>query len=156
MDSRLRRPCYETINCLQGLGDRSRAPDVLHDAQHRDAGPAVEHADGTREWWLNGELHREDGPAIEHADGTRSWRLHGKRHRDDGPATEGADGTREWWGHGKRHREDGPALERADGTRSWWLDTLMPLVWPPPEKLPRDQVEAFASSLPYLDRLRRR
>jgi len=44
----------------------------------------------------NGEPHREDGPAIERADGTREWYHKGKRHRLDGPSVEYADGTREW------------------------------------------------------------
>ena len=36
-----------------------------------------EYADGTKYWWLNGELHREDGPAFEGSNGTKSWRLNG-------------------------------------------------------------------------------
>ena len=39
---------------------------------HREDGPAVEYADGTREWWLNDERHREDGPAVEYPNGTRA------------------------------------------------------------------------------------
>jgi len=34
-------------------------------------------------------LHREDGPAIEHSDGCKWWYLNGKRHREDGPAVNG-------------------------------------------------------------------
>jgi hypothetical protein len=30
-------------------------------------------------WYLNGELHREDGPAIERANGTKAWYLNGKQ-----------------------------------------------------------------------------
>jgi len=30
---------------------------------------------GTRDWFLNGQRHREDGPAIEYADGSRAWYL---------------------------------------------------------------------------------
>lgn len=33
--------------------------------RHREDGPAVEYADGSKYWYQNGELHREDGPAIE-------------------------------------------------------------------------------------------
>jgi hypothetical protein len=33
--------------------------------------------------------------------------------------------------------------------RQLWPDTLMPLVWPPPIALPRDEVEAFAHSFKY-------
>ena len=47
-------------------------------------------ADGTKEWYLNGQLHRVDGPAIEYASGTKAWWLNGKRHRVDGPAIEWA------------------------------------------------------------------
>ena len=46
---------------------------------HREDGPAIEHADAYKSWWLNGELHREDGPAIEYADGRNpEWYLNGK------------------------------------------------------------------------------
>ena len=53
-------------------------------------------------WELNGKYHREDGPAIECANGTRWWYLHGKNHREDGPAVEWYTGTREWYWRGKR------------------------------------------------------
>lgn len=32
---------------------------------HRVDGPAVEYANGNREWFINGKLHRIDGPAID-------------------------------------------------------------------------------------------
>ena len=57
------------------------------------------------------QLHREDGPAIEYADGSKAWYINDKRHREDGPAVEYADGGKEWWINDKRHREDGPAIE---------------------------------------------
>ena len=38
-------------------------------------------SDGTKQWWLDGELHRTDGPAIEWADGSKTWWLNGKLHR---------------------------------------------------------------------------
>ena len=41
------------------------------------------YADGTKEWYINGEYHREDGPAIEWADGYKEWYLNGKLHRED-------------------------------------------------------------------------
>jgi hypothetical protein len=44
---------------------------------HREDGPAIEYADGDKEWWINGECHREDGPAVECADGTKLWYLSG-------------------------------------------------------------------------------
>jgi hypothetical protein len=62
------------------------------------------HPDRT-EWFLNGKLHREDGPAVEWADGSRSWWLNDQRHRTDGPAVEHADGDREWWLNGEQVTE---------------------------------------------------
>ena len=40
---------------------------------HREDGPAIEFADGTKCWYRNGQRHREDGPAIEHANGDKYW-----------------------------------------------------------------------------------
>ena len=65
--------------------------------RHRVHGPAIEWADGDKEWWLNGNIHRTDGPAIEYADGSKNWYLNGQRHRTDGPAMEWADGSKEWY-----------------------------------------------------------
>ena len=48
-----------------------------------------------------GELHRDDGPAVEYADGTKCWYHNGLRHRTDGPAIEWAHGINEWWLNGK-------------------------------------------------------
>ncbi len=42
-------------------------------------------------------LHRTDGPAMEHVDGSKSWWVEGKRHRTDGPAVVCADGYKEWY-----------------------------------------------------------
>ena len=68
--------------------------------------------DGTREWRLdNGKLHRDGGPAIEKANGTRLYYRNDKLDRDDGPAVEMADGTRMWFRDDKLHRDGGPAIE---------------------------------------------
>ncbi len=32
---------------------------------------------GAKAWYRNGKLHREDGPAIEEADGSKEWFLNG-------------------------------------------------------------------------------
>ena len=82
---------------------------------HREDGPAIEYADGDKEWWINGKLHREDGPAVEYENGDKEWYLNGKRHREDGPAIEYANGSKAWWINGKRHREDGPSIEHVNG-----------------------------------------
>ena len=74
---------------------------------HReDDGPAIEYADGTKEWYLNGELHREDGPAVEYADGSKYWYLNGKCHSEDGPAIEYASGTKVWYLNGEQLTEE--------------------------------------------------
>ena len=74
--------------------------------------------------WKNqkGQYHREDGPAIEYASGSKEWYLYGKLHREDGPAVENCDGNKKWIVDGKLHRIDGPAIECANGTKKWWID----------------------------------
>ena len=67
---------------------------------HREDGPAIEWANGTKEWYLNGKLHRADGPAIEFANGSKAWYVNGKLHRAYGPAWEGYDGVNQWWFNG--------------------------------------------------------
>ena len=37
-------------------------------------------ADAYKVWYLNGNLHRTDGPAIECANGDKEWCLNGKYH----------------------------------------------------------------------------
>jgi hypothetical protein len=80
------------------------------------------YADGSQEWYVNGQLHRLDGPARVGAEGTQEWWVNGKRHRLAGPAYIGANGTQEWWVNGQWHRLDGPASIRAAGTQEWWVN----------------------------------
>ena len=94
----------------------------LNGKRHREDGPAFELADGSKHWYLNGKLHREDGPAVEWSNGSKYWYLNGKRHREDGPAVEWSDGTKHWYSNGQWHREDGPAIEYSDGSKSWYLN----------------------------------
>jgi hypothetical protein len=89
---------------------------------HRENGPAIEHNDGTKEWYLNHKLHREDGPAIEWANGSKSWWINGKLHREGGAAVEYSNGTKEWFFNGFRHRLDGPAVEQSNCHKEWWID----------------------------------
>jgi hypothetical protein len=89
---------------------------------HREDGPAVELANGNKEWWSHANLHRENAPAIELASGTKFWILNGQLHRKDGPAREWASGDKEWYLNNKRHRENGPAVEQSDGTKEWWVN----------------------------------
>ena len=66
---------------------------------HREDGPAVEHADGGREWWIDGKLHREDGPAVIKESVTSYWNK-GKLNRINGPAVIYANGAEEFWENG--------------------------------------------------------
>lgn len=76
--------------------------------------------------WVNskGQSHRLDGPAIEWAEGSKEWWVDGKRHRLDGPAVEWVEWSKQWWVEGKRHRLDGPAIEDVNGNKEWWVDGL--------------------------------
>jgi hypothetical protein len=76
------------------------------DEFHREDGPAIEYANGTKHWYLNGKCHRIGGPAVIFADGTKFWHLNGKLHRTDGPAQEWASGGRSWFLNGKELTEE--------------------------------------------------
>lgn len=55
-------------------------------------------AEGTKRWFNEDyRLHREDGPAIEWATGTKFWYIDGDFHRINGPAIEYSFGENEWW-----------------------------------------------------------
>ena len=63
---------------------------------------------GTTRWYKDAKckiLHRENGPAIEYADGSKSWWQNGQRHRADGPAIEWASGRKDWFINGNRMTE---------------------------------------------------
>ena len=80
---------------------------------------------GTTRWFKDAKCtirHRENGPAIERADGHKEWWQNGKRHRTDGPAIEWWDGDKSWWQNGQRHRTDGPAIELNNGSMEWYIN----------------------------------
>jgi len=80
---------------------------------------------GTTRWSKDAKCtirHRENGPAIERADGHKEWWQNGQRHRTDGPATEWWDGDKSWCQNGQRHRTDGPAIVRNDGSMEWYIN----------------------------------
>jgi hypothetical protein len=112
-------PVYIIIN---EYGNKHYYKDKAMTIRHREDGPAVELADGSKAWYSNGKRHREDGPAVEYPDGHKVWYSNGKRHREDGPAVEYAGGDKSWYVDGKRHREDGPAIEFADGHKEWYVN----------------------------------
>jgi hypothetical protein len=74
--------------------------------RHREDGPAIEYANGSKAWFINGKCHKEDGPAIEYVDGSKVWCISGQTHREDGPAVEYADGTKEWYINGQEFTEE--------------------------------------------------
>ena len=82
---------------------------------HRLDGPAIEYANGNKEWFQNGKRHRLDGPAIEFCpgayfvDGHKEWYQNGKCHRLNGPAIEYANGDKYWYQNDQLHRLDGPS-----------------------------------------------
>ena len=67
------------------------------------------------------KLHRDNGPAVIWADGTKFWYQNGLRHRTDGPAIEWANGTKEWFQNGQRHCIDGVAIDYANGCKRWLI-----------------------------------
>ena len=74
-------------------------------------------------WYQSdGQKGRKYGPAVEWANGDKEWWIDGKRHRIDGPAVERVDGYKEWYVDEKRHRLDGPAIEWANGDKAWYVD----------------------------------
>ena len=87
-------------------------------------------ADGSKWWYLNGNLHREGGPAVEYANGDKCWYLNGKLHRKDinpetgltMPAIEYSNGEKFWYLNGKLHRKDGPAVELVDGGTEYYIN----------------------------------
>jgi len=75
---------------------------------HREGGkPAVERADGTKEWWVNGQPNREGGkPVIEYANGGRVWYVNDEPQRECGLTTiEYANGGKVWYANGKELTE---------------------------------------------------
>jgi hypothetical protein len=77
---------------------------------------------GTKSWYNEKrEYHREDGPAIEWADGTKCWYINGKN-KEDGPAVEFVSGEKNWLVNDLLHRKDGPAIEWANGDKEWWYN----------------------------------
>jgi len=94
----------------------------LNGQRHRCDGPAIEDPDGYKCWFLNDYIHRENGPAVEWSDGHKDWYLNGERHREDGPAIECVDGRKEWYRNGKLHRNDGPAIEYVSGRKEWFIN----------------------------------
>lgn len=52
-------------------------PDA-YERPSRDVCGPVRYSNGSVVWYYKGSVHRDDGPAIIRADGTRRWYRHGK------------------------------------------------------------------------------
>ncbi len=74
-------------------------------------------------FWINAQsqLHRDDGPAIEWADGAKEWYQHGELHRDDGPAVEEAGGARAWYINGRLVARSTPPMESGLPDEMTWF-----------------------------------
>ena len=83
----------------------------------------VEVTEYSTKWYnLEGDLHREDGPAVEYADGDKEYYIKDKYHREDGPAVEYINGDKYYYINGELHREDGPAVEYANGNKTYYIN----------------------------------
>ena len=49
------------------------------------------------DWKKDGKLHREDGPAVIYADGSKDWCQDDVLHREDGPAVIYSNGRQKAW-----------------------------------------------------------
>ena len=67
---------YTKIDVLGTIYYYKDANCTIH---HREDGPAIEYANGSKAWYLNGLCHRIYGPAIEYADGYKTWWLNDKK-----------------------------------------------------------------------------
>ena len=64
----------------------------------------------------NGRFHRDKGPAVLHANGSREYYRHGLLHNENGPARLMIDGRTEFWIAGKQ-AEPGHACPQAPKNR---------------------------------------
>jgi len=68
-------------------------------------------SDGSSTYWLQNKMpSRRGGPAVECADGRKEYWLNGKRHNLNGPAKSTVERD-DYYVDGQLHREDGPAVE---------------------------------------------
>ena len=80
------------------------------------------YGDGSKRYYNEkGEYHRENGPAVEYADGSKLWYINDKLHREDGPAEELYNDEMGWFINDQRHREDGPAVKWVNGGEQFYL-----------------------------------
>jgi hypothetical protein len=96
-------------------------PIYLKTTQLDDGSIHKEHPGGDKYWYdKENRYHRIDGPAVELANGYKEWCFNGLTHRENGPAQEYPNGDRIWVFEGCFHRLDGPAFEYAIGNKCWY------------------------------------
>lgn len=87
---------------------------------------------GTRRWFKSGVLHRDAGPAVEYANGNKMWYYEGQIHRDeigeDGLSLPAIDNCQFkcWFIRGVLHRTDGPARIWFEHTQYYRNGVLIP------------------------------
>jgi len=59
---------------------------IPYDKLHNPTGPALILSDGSKQWWINGQLHRKKFPAVIWKNGDVEYFNLGNLHREDGPA----------------------------------------------------------------------
>ena len=94
---------------------------------HRDGDlPAIEHRDGSKEWWINGQRCRlNDLPAIVYSNGNKWWCINGKFGRaNDLPVIEYANGQKEWKRKNKFMSDD--IQVKMDNVLNELVDTFIP------------------------------
>lgn len=83
----------------------------------------IDHKCGIVEYFYNGMRHRDgDEPAVIDANGSKQWWINGEIHRENKPAVIFANGDTQWWHHGLLHRLNGPAIETYNGMPQWWIN----------------------------------
>ena len=84
------------------IGQIKSLEDVIDQYKEQDTSSKKERSKKVEQKMYNdGERHREGGPAVIWADGSKRWYKNGKKHRDQGPAVINADGFEEYYLNGK-------------------------------------------------------
>ena len=63
---------------IDEYGDKFWYLDPELNIPHREGGPAAEHYNVYKCWYINGKLHRVDGPAIEKLNGYKEYYFNDK------------------------------------------------------------------------------
>lgn len=114
----------EMIDIWCHINDEGTKIWYLNGQIHRESGPAKEFYNGEKHWMVRSILHRTNGPAIEKPNGAFTWYKEGKIHREDGPAVSDSAGVK-YMINNLIHREDGPAVELNNGEKMWYKSGVL-------------------------------